>query len=533
MEKRKVGARLGRARDKSEKDEALLFGHARGVPLRVLILCVVSLLYTWKAQATELPSATKAQLHQIIGKLENAGAQVGLEIDDLGTVKNPQQFPAQNAGAGKVLFSYRATQSYMSASNWKLFTAFYALHSNVPDNARDTLIESDANIDKRGMLDLNLYLVGHGDPSLNVQQLHEAALALKAEGLHEVAGGILGSGAAFGTETFGGRYPFGWTLDDALWYYAPPINALAINRNQIDIYITGGKKMGDAAEVTYSPELPGVQIQANVSTGADDLAELSADDLLHWDRFEENKAILSVSGQVAPAQKLTEGVALGDPDSIAAKVLLDELQKAGIKVRGLAWGNSSRQFSTNRKLSLLYRIPAPPLKVLLTRMLKRSDNFYAEMILRSSNLQLTTVPKIRPELFALLKKNGINTSGLRMEDGSGLSRYTLITPRAVTQLLNAVQKMPRDKGEIFWNALPIAAVDGTLGKRMKSTFAQNNVRAKTGTFSTACNLSGYVTTRDGHRLAVSFLTNFGPETDICRTAQDRVFEILAAVGSEF
>jgi D-alanyl-D-alanine carboxypeptidase/D-alanyl-D-alanine-endopeptidase (penicillin-binding protein 4) len=163
-------------------------------------------------------------------------------------------------------------------------------------------------------------------------------------------------------------------------------------------------------------------------------------------------------------------------------------------------------------------------------MLKRSDNFYAEMILRSSSyyLPLTTVPEIRPELFALLKKNGINTSGLRMEDGSGLSRYTLITPNAMTQLLNAFQKLPTDKGNILWNALPIAGVDGTLGKRMKSTFAQNNVRAKTGTFSTACNLSGYVTTRDGHRLAVSFLTNFGPETDICRAAQDQTFEILAA-----
>jgi D-alanyl-D-alanine carboxypeptidase/D-alanyl-D-alanine-endopeptidase (penicillin-binding protein 4) len=159
-------------------------------------------------------------------------------------------------------------------------------------------------------------------------------------------------------------------------------------------------------------------------------------------------------------------------------------------------------------------------------MLKRSDNFYAEMILRT-NGDTQSISIIRPALFALLKKNGVNTSGLRMEDGSGLSRYSLITPQAITQLLSAAQKLSKEKAEIFWNALPIAGVDGTLGKRKKSTFAQNNVRAKTGTFSTACNLSGYVTTRDGHRLAVSFLTNFGPETDVCRAARDQVFEILA------
>jgi D-alanyl-D-alanine carboxypeptidase/D-alanyl-D-alanine-endopeptidase (penicillin-binding protein 4) len=49
---------------------------------------------------------------------------------------------------------------------------------------------------------------------------------------------------------------------------------------------------------------------------------------------------------------------------------------------------------------------------------------------------------------------------------------------------------------------------------MKGTPAQNNARAKTGTFSIVCTLSGYVTTRDGHRLAVSLLTNFardGPQ----------------------
>jgi PBP4 family serine-type D-alanyl-D-alanine carboxypeptidase len=492
-----------------------------------LFLFIIGFLYTWKAQAAELPTATKAKLHQIIGKLENAGAQVGLEIDDIGTVKNPQQFPAKSTFPPKVLFSYRATQSYMSASNWKLFTTFYALNSKVPDSARDTEIRADSDIENDGTLKGNLYLFGHSDPSLNIEQLHQAALVLKEKGLERVTGNVivLGGGSA---ETLGGRYPFGWTLDDALWYYAPPIGTLAINRNQVDVYITGGKNPGDAATVTYSPALPDLQMAADVKTGTADLAKKSADDLLHWDRFEGNGKGFSMNGRVAPGQQITEGIALGDPELMAAKVLLNELRKVGIKVDGTADEKPFAIIFVGAIRFPLYTIPAPSLKVLLTKMLKHSDNFYAEMILRSSNPQLTTVPKIRPELFALLKKSGINISGLRMEDGSGLSRYTLITPNAMTQLLNAVQKLPREKGEIFWNALPIAGVDGTLGKRMKSTFAQNNVRAKTGTFSTACNLSGYVTTRDGHRLAISFLMNFGPDTDICRAAQDQAFELLAA-----
>lgn len=495
--------------------------------LKSPFLLGICFLYTGNAQAVELPAATKTKLHQVIGKLEHAGAQVGLEVDDLGTVKNPQQFPAQGKSAPKVLFSYRAGQSYMSASNWKLFTTFYALNSKVPDSARDTLIKSHVAINAQGVLEGDIYLVGQGDPSLNVEQLHQAAVSLRNSGLREVTGNVLGDGSAFGAETLGGRYPFGWTLDDALWYYAPPINALAINRNQIDMYITGGEKPGDAATATYSPALPGVEMQSDVSTGTSALEKYSADDLLHLDRFEGSGEGFSVSGQVAPGQVLTEGIALGDPDLIAAKVFLEELQKAGVQVRGTAGKGAFAQLPSAMQEPPLARIPAPPLKALLTLMLKRSDNFYAEMVLRGSHVSFGDVSEIRPELFALLTRNGINTVGLRMEDGSGLSRYTLITPRAIVQLLNAVQRLPHDKGAILWNALPVAGVDGTLGKRMKNTFAQNNVRAKTGTFTTACNLSGYVTTRDGHRLAVSFLTNFGPETDVCRAAQDRLFESLA------
>jgi PBP4 family serine-type D-alanyl-D-alanine carboxypeptidase len=504
-------------------------------------LFVISFLYTWNARAAELPAATKAQLHQIIGKLEKAGAQVGLEIDDLGTVKNPQQFPAQNDGISKVLFSYRATQSYMSASNWKLFTAFYALNSDVPDSARDTEVLSDSNIEDDGTLKGNLYLVGHSDPSLNIEQLRQAASALKEKGLRRITGDVVVT-SGFSAETLGGRYPFGWTLDDALWYYAPPISTLAINRNQVDVYVTGGANQDVSGTVRYSPALPDLQIMEDIRTGTADLKNKSADDLLHFDRLKEGGEGFSVRGTVAPGQQLTEGIALSDPSLMAAKVLLNELQMVGIKVDGAANERFFRNIIGVKQFPS-YTISAPSIKVLLTRMLKHSDNLYAEMLLRSvyysshpvtsdnpylQNRDPKNFDLLRQEMMELLDKNNVNTAGLRMEDGSGLSRYSLITPRAMTQLLNAAQKLPKDKADIFWNALPIAGVDGTLGKRMKSTFAQNNVRAKTGTFSTACNLSGYVTTRDGHRLAVSFLTNFGPETDICRAAQDETFELLAA-----
>jgi D-alanyl-D-alanine carboxypeptidase/D-alanyl-D-alanine-endopeptidase (penicillin-binding protein 4) len=59
---------------------------------------------------------------------------------------------------------------------------------------------------------------------------------------------------------------------------------------------------------------------------------------------------------------------------------------------------------------------------------------------------------------------------------------------------------------VFYNAMPIAGVDGTLEDRMKGTPAQGNVHAKTGSISAARSLSGYVTTADGERLIFSILT---------------------------
>ena len=60
---------------------------------------------------------------------------------------------------------------------------------------------------------------------------------------------------------------------------------------------------------------------------------------------------------------------------------------------------------------------------------------------------------------------------------------------------------------LFYDAMPIAGVDGTIASRMKGTAAAGNLHAKTGTLDKARSLSGYVTTADGHVLLFSALCN--------------------------
>jgi D-alanyl-D-alanine carboxypeptidase/D-alanyl-D-alanine-endopeptidase (penicillin-binding protein 4) len=92
-----------------------------------------------------------------------------------------------------------------------------------------------------------------------------------------------------------------------------------------------------------------------------------------------------------------------------------------------------------------------------------------------------------------------------VRDGSGLSRHDYVSPRTIIHVLDAIRKQP--DFSFFYDALPIAGVDGSIRARMKGTVAEGNVHAKTGTLDRVRSLSGYVTTADGRVLLFSALCN--------------------------
>jgi len=105
---------------------------------------------------------------------------------------------------------------------------------------------------------------------------------------------------------------------------------------------------------------------------------------------------------------------------------------------------------------------------------------------------------------------GIDTTSLRLRDGSGLSRLNLVSASDLTAVLVAIRREPWFS--FFYDALPIAGVEdrlvgGTLRFRMRGTAAERNVRAKTGTLTGVTALSGYVTGEGGQMLAFSILIN--------------------------
>ncbi|MBK8056369.1 MAG: D-alanyl-D-alanine carboxypeptidase/D-alanyl-D-alanine-endopeptidase [Gemmatimonadetes bacterium] len=174
---------------------------------------------------------------------------------------------------------------------------------------------------------------------------------------------------------------------------------------------------------------------------------------------------------------------------------------------------------------------SPPLSQVLSSFEKPSQNQIGEILLRTLGRARANVGSadsgarvVRDQLLAW----GAARDGFIVRDGSGLSRHDVITPETIVRVLDVMRRSPHFR--LFYDALPVGGVDGTIANRMKGTPAQGNVHAKTGTLDMVRSLSGYVTTADGRLLLFSVLANhFTVPTREIERVQDTLAELLAGM----
>jgi len=209
-------------------------------------------------------------------------------------------------------------------------------------------------------------------------------------------------------------------------------------------------------------------------------------------------------------------------------VLQETLEVEGVEVTGQPVDRDDYDARCESQ-STLFVHESPILAEILIPFLKESQNQIAEMLLRYVGAAATDTGSVstgRRVAEATLLSWGIPDDSYVYFDGSGLSRYNYLAPEAIVRLLRAMALHP--EFETFYNALPVAGVDGTLGGRMRGTAAEGNVRAKTGSVSNARTLSGYVTTADEELLAFSILANnFQTPNRPVEYVQDLLVERLA------
>ena len=206
----------------------------------------------------------------------------------------------------------------------------------------------------------------------------------------------------------------------------------------------------------------------------------------------------------------------------AAVAFRAALRRAGVYVVGAAGTGVAPQDGV-----ALASVDSQPLATILRWMDRVSDNFTAELMLKELGTlggEQGTTARGAAYVSQTLAGAGVPLAGVRIVDGSGLSVLDRVTARELAAILETAWSDP-DVGPVFFAALPIAGINGTLSDRMRRAPARGNVVAKTGTTSWASALSGYVK----RRYVFSVLQNGNPVSTLwARRAQDRFATVLAA-----
>ena len=211
-----------------------------------------------------------------------------------------------------------------------------------------------------------------------------------------------------------------------------------------------------------------------------------------------------------------QSVILEKPAEAVATLFKDELVRNGIGVDGtvrvLQYGDMPQE--AKRRWTLLAEHQSPPLVKALEIINKRSNNLHAEMLLRTLGAEFAGAGTDEAGLKVVrdfLVEAGIESSHVRLNDGSGLSRDNIVTPRFQTSLL------------LFLSTLSVSGTDGTLKHRLASEPLRGTIHAKTGTLNGVASLSGYMTTRSGRNLVFSiFANNFRASVGRVRKTIDEI-----------
>jgi serine-type D-Ala-D-Ala carboxypeptidase/endopeptidase (penicillin-binding protein 4) len=377
-----------------------------------------------------------------------------------------------NPETGDTLYSRNAGKLFMPASNQKILTSAVALAQLGPDYRYRTVIAKRGPL-KDSVLTGDLIVIGRGDPTMSDRVHGSAAAAMAAIADSIKARGIT---RVTGVLKQGGNafpdsiYGYGWEWDDISGESGAPIDELLYNEGM-------------------------VQRAAKIS-GRD--------------------TVISVATRT--------------PGYVYLSALYGALSQRGVRIEGLVDLTAD---SLTVPYDTVYVVESPPLRDILKFFMKPSQNQIGEALLKTIGLEKTGIGSAdagAEVISTQLRDWGVDSTEVVVYDGSGLSRHDLVTPRTFVKVLSAMRK--DTAFTVYYDAFPIAGVDGTIRSRMKGTPAENNLRGKTGTIEFVRSLSGYVDTADGQKLVFSFLSNHftTPVSEITRV-QDAVGALLASFRS--
>jgi D-alanyl-D-alanine carboxypeptidase/D-alanyl-D-alanine-endopeptidase (penicillin-binding protein 4) len=434
-----------------------------------------------------------ADLDRIFDDPILARALVGARIESLTT--------------GDVLYDRNGGRRVVPASNMKLVTLAVAASRLGWAYRYETRLEATGRVEN-GTLRGDLIVIGSGDPSIGSLDEHPAPLfavwidALREAGIRRVAGRLLGDDDVFDDEGRGA----GWAWDYLTAAYAAPTGGLSYNENVVVVRITPGASQGAAASVRVTPPGHGFEIAPRVETGPPGSpADVSV-------TRDTGTRRLIVTGQVPRDGNPTRRtMAVDNPTQFFVGSLAAALTERGIVIDGgpADLDDLTPARSPSAARWVIARHQSPPLSVLAGRLMKTSQNVYAETLLKTIGLAASGAGSAdagRQALRETLESWSVPADAFVVYDGSGLSRYNYVTARALVGVLTHVWRDVALRGP-FLASLPVGGHDGTLASRMTHPDLVRRVQAKTGTIANMRALSGYLDTRSGEKVVFSIIVN--------------------------
>jgi D-alanyl-D-alanine carboxypeptidase/D-alanyl-D-alanine-endopeptidase (penicillin-binding protein 4) len=397
---------------------------------------------------------------------------------------------------GDPVYAYNSSVPLLPASTLKVVTTAASLNYLGPEFRFHTRIYHTGQR-SGNTINGDLVIKGGGDPKLSAENLWRIAEQLKDSGVNLVTGNLI-----YDISFFDGldKAP-AWEEVRSQRAYDAKLCALSLNFNTITIHVLPTIP-GQPLKVWLEPAPHYIQIINDTRTTSNSRNTVSA----RREMTDEGQTYVKVAGRLSSnASEKTIRLNVLNPSRYAVESFRSILAETGIRIAG-----QTVRAVTPNDAKLLYTHSSPPLSLILKELNTFSNNFIAEQIVKTMAAKEMGLPGSHAQGLQLvanfLRDSGVQTRGLILADGSGLSRRNRFTVQAMTDLL--ADMYPRfDIGPDFLASLRVMGANGVHSKRLANSPAKAKIRAKTGTLRKVSTLTGYVPSQTGELYAYALFLN--------------------------
>lgn len=479
---------------------------------KILIFCVVlAFSFSLFSQTSSLKGNDNSVSRAIIKlkndpQLRNAGVS----------------FYAIDVQTGEVIGELNQDMGLKPASTMKLITTATALEVIGATHRFETTLQYDGYIDTTtNTLHGNIYIKGGGDPTLGSkyfqstkyhQFLDDWSKAIKDLGIDTITGNIIADATVYSWDMI----PPTWSWEDFGNYFGAGACGLTVFDDFYTLYFNTSSTVGRKTTITkVEPEIPGLTFDNQVVSASiyDDQSYIFGTPYTYnrdiRGKLPRGKTDYKVKGSMP------------DPALFTAQSLFIELSGDGIVV--LKEPTSIRILKDmalikNKRTDITITY-SPTLAEIISVLNLHSVNLFAEHLLVEVGVEKGGVKDVKSATDVVENfwaNKGMKTSGLSMNDGSGLSYYNSVTAKQLVFVLQYMQQKSSNY-DVFYNSLPVSGESGTLRRVCKGTVAQGKIHAKSGTIRKVRCYAGYTVSNSGREIAFAMMLN----NYICSSSESR------------